>query len=485
MPTAQELLDQLTGQIADSVRDKVMEEIAPQIESLKTAIERLSANDPVTEQPETPAAVTAQITDTTSGEWNKGVSTQTARFLLKDTPLNRAAFVKGAKVRLGDGSTRTITSATAQYNAMFVAVDGQMLNPEQVGHPNTVAVAEPGEEVEEEPEPAKEPQTASKGRVYLNLGLGQGGESVIPGKHNTNYFFPDRADWELAASQGFKRARVGFLWERAIRGGAGSQQLDNRHMDLMIETAHLAKDVGMTILWDKHNYSGYSRGSNASGSNRQRIGSAEVQIQSLGDDWATEIEYLFKDSTTREVTYGFDIMNEPVISWDVWRQAAQHAINRIAGVAPDKVCGIEGIAYSSTINWVKNNPGMENLVHPHGKQFLEFHGHLYLDHAASGFWTTTQDKTGKADPGIGINRIKSFHEWGKRHGLKLAIGETMVPGIYPEFVAALDNMLAYNIENGIDTYVFFASRAAGGNWHNINKPENKPTLDVILDRVKA
>ncbi len=93
------------------------------------------------------------------------------------------------------------------------------------------------------------------------------------------------------------------------------------------------------------------------------------------------------------------------------------------------------------------------------------------------------ETTGKVDPNVGILRIKSFLDWGRKHGLKLSIGETMVPGIYPEYVEALDRFLAHNVEHGVDTYVFFAARGAGANWHNINKPENKPTLDAILRHV--
>lgn len=435
-------------------------------------------------QPE-PQGVTAQVSNSTGGEWQQGVSVQTPRFMIRETSQARAAFVKGATVKFSNGQSRKITDVVVAHGNIYPTVEGDKLPP-SVGYPNTVTAVK-GDSEEAEPDgelPASKPDPApvGKGQVFLNLGLGMGGDTVLPGKHGQHYNFPNLDEWKQAAAQGFKRARVGFLWERAIRGGAGTGNLDEAHMQLMHQTASYAAQVGMTILWDMHNYTGYSTTSTSK--DRKKIG-AGVPIEALGNDWKVIAKRLMSNPVTRRVTYGFDLMNEPIISWDIWKQAVQHAINQVASVAPDKVCGIEGIAYSSTINWVKNNPGMENITHPNGDEFLEFHGHLYLDERASGYWDTPKDKTGKADPMLGVNRIRSFAEWGKKHGKKLAIGETMAPGIYPEFVKALDNMLAFNVENGIDTYVFFAARGAGDNWHNINKPENKPTLDVILKWANA
>ncbi len=491
MPTAQELLDQLTGQIADSVREKVMEEIAPQIESLKTAIERLSANDPVTEQPETPA-VTAQITDTTSGEWNKGVSTQTARFLLKDTPLNRAAFVKGAKVRLGDGSTRTITSATAQYNAMFVAVDGQMLNPEQVGHPNKVAIAEPGEEVEEEPEPAKEPQPSTgKGQIGFNIGMGAGGDSVLPGKENTNFRLPVESEIQRAVGYGVRRFRIGSLWERNIKPG-GRSQLYEDHIERIIEVGRLCKKHGATVMWDLfHNYGGYSN--TGSSKDRKKVGDpGGPSIELFANDYKAIIERMKADPDCWDATFGFDIMNEWVgVDYPTVFQASQRFLDVCAPLMDDKKAIFEGINYSSTVHWVKNNPDFYKLKDPRGSlaEFAEFSGHLYLDHAASGFYkqgdsvSAADAKAGITPENIGVKRIQGFANWLKQHGMKGNIGENIVSGNLPNLLKGEAALLDFCIANDIDVYIFGMGDWFGSNPHNVEIPENKPMLVLILDRV--
>ena len=250
---------------------------------------------------------------------------------------------------------------------------------------------------------------------------------------------------------------------------------------LMHKCAADAKSVGMSIMWDMHNYSGYGFGPDASNSLRDKIGTTRVPTNALGDDWRRIAEALMADPVCAEVTEGFDVMNEPIISWAAWRPALQHCINMIAEVAPDKYVACEGIAYSSTKNWVALNPGMEDVTHPNGKQFLRFHGHYYLDLGSDGFWKDAAELADQIDPMTGVNGVQSFKNWLAENGLQGlgAIGETMVPGIYPNSVKALDNFMHECLSNGIDVFPFFSAYGAGNNWHNIYKPENAPSLAVI------
>ena len=457
----------------------------PEVPPTKPAPTEPELAEPAPEYQPDPVAFTAKINDFNGApDFSKGVWVGTPAAVRVSVPVSATspqAFAVGQKVKLADGVVRKVTMLQTIGQNHSITMDGPALNPDIVGHPNVLATESAIVEAPVEVTPPSVPVTSGPGMVYLNLGLGMGGDGPaggLPGKHGQHYRFPQLDEWKLAASQGFKRARVGFLWERAIRGGAGSGNLDAAHMQLMHQTAAFAKQVGMTIMWDMHNYSGYSTTNSSSG--RKRIGSPEVPIQALGNDWKVIAGALMSNPVTAEVTHSFDIMNEPIISWEIWKPALQHAVNQIASVAPHKVCSCEGIRYSNTTNWVTNNPGMETITHPNGKEYLEFQGHLYLDNGQDGFWTDAVETKGIVDVNVGINRIKSFLEWGKKHGLKLSIGETMVPGRYPQYVAALDKFLAHNVATGIDTYVFFAAAGAGNNDHNINKAENKPTLDVIL-----
>ncbi|HCJ30197.1 MAG TPA: hypothetical protein DHV63_13100 [Pseudomonas sp.] len=497
MPTVAELFDQLIDQLADDVAGKVMPKVDERIAEAMAKPDQPAPEPeqptepaPEPEQPELPIAAQFKFVNETGGEWVNGVSDNRGMFRLVYSGGMEDEVKPGMMATFKDGTKRRITESRPAWGNLLVSVEGGKISP-TLGHPNAVTVSQGDGEADQEgellapeaqPEPSK--PVTNKGRVFLNLGLGMGGDTIaggLPGKHGQHYNFPNLDEWKQAAAQGFKRARVGFLWERAIRGGAGSGQLDEAHMQLMDQTASYAAQVGMTILWDMHNYSGYST-TNKSG-DRKRIG-AGVSVEALGNDWKAIAQRLESNATTKAATYGYDLMNEPIISWDVWRQALQHAVTQVGNIS-DKVISCEGIKYSNTTNWVSNNPGIENIVHPKGKQYLEFQGHLYLDNGQDGFWTDSVETANKADPNIGVNRIKGFREWGAKHGYHLSIGETMVPGRYASYVTALDKFLEHNVNNGIDTYVFFAARGAGNNDHNINKPENKPSLDVILKWVNA
>lgn len=472
------------------IRDELLAALDPVLSAILDRI--LPPKEEHTPEETAPSGVSAPVMNSTGSEWKQGVSLLVSRFVLRDTPEAKAAFVKGAAVEFANGEQRYIAGVTAAHDNLYVEYSGGKLDPKSVGHPNVViARKEPAAEdskpspTPEQPKPGK-PEVRRPGLICANVGLGQGAEQVVPGTHMQHYRWPQLAEYEKARASGFRRARVGGLWERMKLGGAGKGKgrLNNEEMDRILQSVEFAKRADMKVLLDLHNYSGYSTGSSASNSVRKKIGSPEVPIEALGDDWRLFLEYLCKDATFRETIYGYDIMNEPIIPWATWKPAAQHAINQIAAVS-DGVVVIEGINYSNTTYWVTNNPGMETLTHPKGKEFLEFQGHLYLDKGQDGFWTQPDEVSGVVDVNVGLERIAKFAAWGKQHGLKLGIGETMVPGIYPQYVAALDKMLAYCVEQGIDVYVFFTAHGAGSNWHNIYKPENAPTLKVIEKYAKA
>jgi len=423
-------------------------------------------------------------------DFEKGVwiRDEAVRVSVPKTDKTESALKEGSKVKLADGKVRTVIQLQTIDKNHSVTMDGPKLEPSKVGYPGVLTTvdedAQDDEPVDIEPTPAPadpDPKPVPlKKLVNVNLGLGMGHEQVVPGKHGHHYNWPNLDEFKKVADDGFGIARCGGLWERWKLGGAGKGrgQLNHEEMDRMLQVASFAKQTGMKVLWDKHNYSGYSATGNASNSIRKKIGSPEVPIEALGDDWELALEYLWKDDTFREVTHGFDVMNEPIIPWSTWKPALQHTINRIGKISDARVI-CEGINYSNTTHFPTNNPGMELLTHPRGKQFLEFHGHLYLDNGQDGFWTDSVETKDQPQADVARKRLKAFKEWGQKHGLNLGIGETMVPGIYPKHIEQLDILLSECVEAGIAVYLFFSARGAGSNWHNIYKPENAPTLKVI------
>lgn len=84
----------------------------------------------------------ANINNVTGGEWDRGVSTQSARFLIPDNATNQTNFAVGNTVKFADGDTRTITTMTAS-GQLFVSVTGAVLDPALVGYPNAVEAYAP------------------------------------------------------------------------------------------------------------------------------------------------------------------------------------------------------------------------------------------------------------------------------------------------------------------------------------------------------
>lgn len=485
---------------AEDLANLISEVVAREVAPLKEAIGKLSkpeepeepAEDPVEpEQPEQPG-VMAQLSSTSGGEWKNGISLQVPRFLLEDTPKARAAFVAGQSVRFSDGQIRTIKSQSAQFNKLYVSVEGGKLSPD-VGHPNVVTLRGEVADEAEEPEPAR-PAPKRRGVVGVNLGMGSADGNGVRGVQNRDYRLPVESEIIRAKGLGFTKFRVHFLWERCIQPGFKSE-LNMQGIKEVIEVGRLCKRHGCTVLWDLfHNYGGYSPTNNKG--DRKKVGAAGgPSVERFALDWKAVIAEIKKDRDCWDATYGIDLMNEWAgVPYSTVFAASQAFLDHCAPIMDDKIAAIEGIHYSSTANWVANNPDFDRLKDPRGKGFIEYSGHLYLDHDASGFYeqgdsVSTADKArGYSPASIGTGRIAAFAKQLQEHGVYGSIGETIVPGNFPNLLTGLSNLLEHNIENGIDTYLFGL-----GDWfgksdstvHNLETARNKKTLELASRLAKA
>ncbi|WP_462383416.1 glycoside hydrolase family 5 protein [Pseudomonas sp. Marseille-QA0892] len=425
------------------------------------------------------------IGGSTDGEWVKGFSKDRNMIAFAATADNKKHLIVGRTMKFASGETRKITGNGTSMGKVWLEYDGTKLAP--VDGPVEIYEGQSVPKLEGVSESIVAPAPQAKGRILLNIGLGSGGDWILPGKDGTEYRLPTRRDWEGAAKHGFKSTRLGFLWERMTGGGApGRGQVNGYFVDRLLKSLEIGREVGMDVsALDMHNYAGYS--TTDTSKDRKKIGTSAVPIHALGDDWAAFLTELMKNDVARTMITGIDVMNEPVgIKWDVWKQALQHAVTKIAGVVPDLPIHLEGINYSSTIDWVKNNPTMHEIVHPRGKDFLIPHGHLYLDERASGFWETAKDKADDFQPDDGIKSLQSFYNWCVQNGYKRrAIGETWVPGGFPRSQKSLDNMLGWCIDHGVDVYLWYWSEGANGSIQDMQSAKNRSTLDIALKHLKV
>lgn len=463
------------------------EEVDALIKPLADAIAKLSKPeadpapvDPEPEPiPEPGKSLTVELYNSAGDEWKNGVSVKMNRIILRETAEAKAAFVPGATMTFADGSTRKITKVGAAYNALFVEYDGTQLDPNKVAGKVTVggAVA---------PVPKPEPMPAKPIKDWhlgINLGMGMGASGRIPGIQGTDFSFPVESEIVRAKGYGFRRFRVGGLYERFFKT-LGSTEMYMGHdargkeysTTSVIRVGRDCYKHGCTVKWDPfHNY-GSAFG--------KKIGSpGGLTYDQFAQAWRALILNIKSDPQAWAATYGFDIQNEWMgMDFDPIFKATQRVLDVCADILEDKIVVIEGKDYSSTVNWVRNNDGFKNLKDPRGPGFIEFSGHLYLDQDASGFYRSGDTAQPPSTPeSIGTDRLKGFADWIEKHGFRGNIGETIVPGDMPRLLKGLENMLAECRRRGIDVYIF-----GMGDWfgktpttvHNIEIARNKPMLDM-------
>ncbi|AHL76500.1 cellulase [Stutzerimonas stutzeri] len=82
---------------------------------------------------------TAKVNDFTSPQWHKGIWRQSAGFSIPATAASKAAFKKGAQVRLANGQIRTVKVVYFSGAHMSVMLSGTTLDAATTGYPRTVA----------------------------------------------------------------------------------------------------------------------------------------------------------------------------------------------------------------------------------------------------------------------------------------------------------------------------------------------------------
>lgn len=446
---------------------------------LAEALARLISAAPQQPQPEQPQPQPTpggfQFVNQNGGEWVNGVSTMQPRFFLEDTPEARQAAQPGRMVTLSNGQKRRITDARAVYNHLLVTVEGEKLDAAS-GYPNKVTI---DGEVAPAPMPGKR-----KGIVGTNLGMGQGAPDRIPGVQSTDFRFPIESEIIRAKGYGFRRFRIGGLFERffkrqgSIEMYMGTDAKGKPYSSTsVLEVGRLCKKHGCSVLWNPfHNY-GTVFG--------KKVGSTGgLTFDQYAQAWRAFILHVKSDPDAWAATYGFDLMNEwSGMEFDPIFKATQRVLDVCADVLDDKMIVPEGKDFSSTANWVRNNDGFTKLVDPRGPGFLEFSGHLYLDADASGYYKSGDTARAPYTPeSVGVDRLAGFADWLDRNGYRGNIGETIVPGDMPRLLKGLERMLAMARDRGIDVYIFGL-----GDWfsddyttvHNLEIPRNKPTLELV------
>lgn len=333
----------------------------------------------------------------------------------------------------------------------------------------------------------------------------------LPGVENRDYGWPTAASLDYWKSKGVTLFRLPFSWERLQPTLQGELAPD--YLAGLTRSVALIRDRDMRVLLDLHNYGKY-RG--------QPIGSETVPVEAFADVWRRLAE-VFKGD---KAVWGYGLMNEPACK--PWPDMVQVAIDAIRAVDAKTAIFVANdyAGWSASPSHIKRYGGEagkrgdfaawaeERLPICDPKKLrdpannLVYEMHFYFDHDNSGTYKETYEEESKRTdgPGVrvtpetGIDRVRPFAAWVKKHNVRGFVGEFGVPanpGIDPRWLDALDNAVAFMQTNHLDcTYWAAGTRWTAGRdyviepqgWATTLSPEerakDRPQLEILKKHLK-
>ncbi len=302
----------------------------------------------------------------------------------------------------------------------------------------------------------------------VNLAGAEFGNNV-PGTYGSDYTYPTDAEMAYYESKGLRLIRLPFKWERLQRTLNGP--LHAAELARMDAVVGYARNRGMKVLLDLHNYNKYS----ISGTSYQ-VGSVEVPYSTLQDVWSRLAEH-YKNNTG---IYGYDIMNEPGGTLENWNAAAQATVHAIRLSDTSHYVFIEGVNWSGAQSWLGSNFDLK-VVDPVDR--VIYSAHSYWDKGYQN-WSTNWKFDGTyasytqegGYPEMGADLISDFIGWIKERGYHGHIGEFGVPKNDTRWNVVLDKALGAMQSAGLSGTYW-----AGGPWWGTYPISCEPTGDFTVD----
>src|ERR1035437_6535845 len=288
--------------------------------------------------------------------------------------------------------------------------------------------------------------------------------SIMPGAVNVDYFYPTVEDFDYWKSKGLTLLRIPIKWERIQHEINGELNKDE-----VAQLKYLLDEAGnrnMQIILDLHNFCRRDINNKS-----YIIGQDSLTIENLSNFWGQ----LSKQLKGHKSIYAYGLMNEPcrMLTTTPWVKIAQACIFEIRKQDQTTPVMVGGDSWSSADRWMEVSNELKNLYDPSNN--LIFEAHVYFDEDASGIYRSSYDEE-KANPFIGIERLRPFVKWLKENNLRGFIGEYGVPADDERWLVCLDNFLAYLQQQGINGTYW----AAGAKWNKYIlsvQPTNNYKLD--------
>ncbi len=292
------------------------------------------------------------------------------------------------------------------------------------------------------PSPARAASTTQY--TGVNLAGADFGEANLPGTYGTHYTYPTHAEVDYFVAKGMNIFRLPFRWERLQHRQLAN--FDPAELARLDDIVNYATGKGANVLLDPHNYARYYG---------EVIGEG-VPVSAFTDFWR-KLANRYK-SNPRVI---FGLMNEPhSMSTELWREAANEAIQTIRATGATNLILVPGNAWSGAHSWAQNWYGTPNAVamldiRDRGNNYA-FEVHQYLNGDSSGATAECVSAT------IGAERLPEFTRWLRQHGKRGFLGE-FAGGRNETCYTALDQMLSY-MDSNADVWLGWTWWAAGPWW---------------------
>lgn len=310
------------------------------------------------------------------------------------------------------------------------------------------------------PNNAAEGLSAEASMVGVNLAGGEFGR--MPGVYGRDYVYPGAAQFDYCKAKGLTIVRLPFRWERLQP--KLSAPLDEAELTRLDETVRSARDRGIKLLLDSHNYARY---------HDHVIGTPEVPNAAFADFW-NRIAAHYRDEAA---VFAYGLTNEPHDTGGLWPAAAQAAIDGIRLVDRRHTISVCGDGWSGAHSWKSVNKDLL-LKDPANK--LLYEAHQYFDRDHSGSYRQTYDDAG-AGPDVGVKRLQPFVEWLQEHNARGFVGEFGVPDKDPRWLEVLDNFLAAMKANHLGG-TYWAAGPWWGDYPQSVEPrqgKDRPQMEVL------
>lgn len=286
-------------------------------------------------------------------------------------------------------------------------------------------------------------EPCSLGSVGVNLSGAEFGQNV-PGTFGQDYIYPGTADVAYFAARGMDTVRLPFLWERLQRSPGAAFDADE--LARLENVVALAKDHGMSVILDPHNYARYR----INGVDHL-IGDGVVTVSHFADLW-TKLASEFGGQG--HVLFG--LMNEPHdMSTSTWVDAANAAIAAIRNAGALNLVLVPGNHWTGAHSWTTNgnSQAMLGIVDPLENHLFEVH--QYFDANFSGGSESCSHVDGEA-------LVGDLTAWLRMHGKRAFLGE-FGGGSGADCQESITSVLSY-LERNADVWSGWTYWAGGPWW---------------------